>query len=303
MQGDRPSAAWINQVKEAAVRDQFVPTPLEEYLDLFELIGDPELDSDWNEYIAPAKPVVITAIGGQKRYTRMDDYPTENIGFISQPRSGEDAPTAPTAKSGDRVFTYTHWGNREVVGTSAAVGVRFFTGTTTSAVATTDATFTVSGLAAVDSGSVPEADSGENWTVQNDNGWSIADGATGYIIMHADGSLNAHSFPQTVAFDIRYNSETNKLQKTTNGEDWTDICSLPDVRYDTENHKLQKSTDGGSNWTDILTAVSITTLTDWQYNATSEDIEEKTRSAYVLEAGSESSWTKIDDTDECQESS
>ena len=49
----------------------------------------------------------------------------------------------------------------------------------------------------------------------------------------------------------------------------------------------------------VMTAVSP--MTDWQYNDTSEDIEEKTRATRVNVAGDESGWTKIDDTEECQE--
>jgi hypothetical protein len=205
-QGERPSADWTNELKDIACRDLgmgaamsdssgVVPMPPVQptRLDIYELIADPALDSTWNEYAAAAKPVRIKVTSGVKRYERDDTAPTVYVGFVAQPRDSEGNPTAPTAASGDRVYTYVRWGNREVI-VSAPSAVRFFTGTTTSAVSTTDATFTVSGLTAVDGGSVPEPDSGENWTVTND-AYEIDSGASGKIIGYADGTLHPLDFP------------------------------------------------------------------------------------------------------------
>jgi hypothetical protein len=52
-------------------------------------------------------------------------------------------------------------------------------------------------------------------------------------------------------------------------------------------------------WVVLKTQADV--LTDWQYNGTSEDIEEKTRDFVSWFADTESDWTKIDDTEECQE--
>lgn len=45
--------------------------------------------------------------------------------------------------------------------------------------------------------------------------------------------------------------------------------------------------------------VSQAVFTDWQYNASSGDIEEKTRTIVGPFTGAESGWTKTDDTEEC----
>jgi hypothetical protein len=45
--------------------------------------------------------------------------------------------------------------------------------------------------------------------------------------------------------------------------------------------------------------VSQATITDWQYNATSDDIEEKTRTIVGPFTNAESDWTKVDDTNPC----
>ena len=81
---------------------------------------------------------------------------------------------------------------------SARQLVRFFTGMTTAAVAASDASFTVSGLAAVDGGGLPAADSGSNWTVRNDgagDGYKIDSGKAGKLIGYGDGTLHPLDFP------------------------------------------------------------------------------------------------------------
>lgn len=56
----------------------------------------------------------------------------------------------------------------------------------------------------------------------------------------------------------------------------------------------------GASW-DItgVPLVAVSPLTGWQYNDSSEDVEDKTRAARVNVAGDESAWTKIDDTTQC----
>lgn len=141
--GERPSAGWANEVKDAAThghvgmgfssKDEHVVGEWPEaQLTLYQLTDDPELDDDWKEYKATAKPCVLrfctvdgdghvtaaaTAPGsGKERYYFDDDAEEETIWFFDGARDDHTEPvTAPTAKDGDRVWTSLVMGIRIVV--------------------------------------------------------------------------------------------------------------------------------------------------------------------------------------------
>src|SRR3990172_4690768 len=148
--GERPSAAWSNQVKDAACHDHFGATHSdpehhvfsssgEEALELYELTGAPELDDTRREYKATAKPVTLrhTTVDGSGHWTadaapsassvlrfRMQKtYLAETIWFPAGTRDTITAGTekrseptaAPSAATGDRVWTLVVQGLRVVV--------------------------------------------------------------------------------------------------------------------------------------------------------------------------------------------
>ena len=54
-------------------------------------------------------------------------------------------------------------------------------------------------------------------------------------------------------------------------------------------------------WADeVPITQTATILTDWRVDGTTGEVQKKTRTIVVLDAGTESDWTKIDDTEESQ---
>lgn len=86
------------------------------------------------------------------------------------------------------------------LGATPTIGVRFYVGTTTGAV-TSDTDFTVSGLTAIDGGSVPDPDNTgpDTWDVSNaiaeGDGYAIDASKVGKIIGWSDGTLHPLDFP------------------------------------------------------------------------------------------------------------
>jgi hypothetical protein len=84
-----------------------------------------------------------------------------------------------------------------------------------------------------------------------------------------------------------------------------------DVRYDTSSHKFQAqvywrvgiAVSTVSGWLDVRACTQVTAITAWQVDGTSGEIQKKTQAFYAPEVGSESAWTKIDDTTESKPSS
>jgi hypothetical protein len=81
---------------------------------------------------------------------------------------------------------------------------------------------------------------------------------------------------------------------------------LWDYRYDTTSHKFQvklayllgTTVSTVSGWLDVRACTQVTAITAWQVDGTSGEIQKKTQAFYAPEVGSESGWTKIDDTTE-----
>lgn len=81
---------------------------------------------------------------------------------------------------------------------------------------------------------------------------------------------------------------------------------LWDYRYDTTTHKFQvklaylfgTNVSTVSAWLDARACTQVTAITAWQVDGTSGEIQKKTQAFYAPEVGSESAWTKIDDTTE-----
>jgi hypothetical protein len=81
---------------------------------------------------------------------------------------------------------------------------------------------------------------------------------------------------------------------------------LWDYQYDTSSHKFQvklayifgTNVSTVSAWLDVRACTQITAITAWQVDDTSGEVQKKTQAFYAPEVGSESAWTKIDDTEE-----
>jgi hypothetical protein len=79
---------------------------------------------------------------------------------------------------------------------------------------------------------------------------------------------------------------------------------LWDYRYDTSSHTFQvklaylfgTNVSTVSGWMDVRACTQVTAITAWQVDGTSGEIQKKTQAFYAPEVGSESGWTKIDDT-------
>jgi hypothetical protein len=77
-----------------------------------------------------------------------------------------------------------------------------------------------------------------------------------------------------------------------------------DVRYDTSSHKFQAqvywrvgiAVSTVSAWLDVRACTQVTAITAWQVDDTSGEVQKKTQAFYAPEVGSESAWTKIEDT-------
>jgi hypothetical protein len=79
-----------------------------------------------------------------------------------------------------------------------------------------------------------------------------------------------------------------------------------DYRYDAQYHVFQvkvaflfgTAVSTVSSWHDVRACTQVTAITAWQVDGTSGEIQKKTQAFYAPEVGSESAWTKIDDTTE-----
>jgi hypothetical protein len=84
---------------------------------------------------------------------------------------------------------------------------------------------------------------------------------------------------------------------------------IQDVRYN--NHFWQvkvywivgTAVSTVSDWLDVRACTQVTAITAWRVDSSSGEIQKKTQAFYAPEVGSESAWTKIDDTTESKPSS
>jgi hypothetical protein len=151
--GDRPSASWMNRVKEAGCHEHVgmaqssegsntLPTFVHQACELYELTGAPELDATVKEYKATAKPCVprICAVDGdghatgtaapgdgQVRYYMDPDLLNETIWFPSGARNTDKEPdAAPSETTGDRVWTTLHYDHRVVLRGGGSAGLTWY---------------------------------------------------------------------------------------------------------------------------------------------------------------------------------
>jgi hypothetical protein len=82
-------------------------------------------------------------------------------------------------------------------------------------------------------------------------------------------------------------------------------------RYDDTTHyqqaKVQFTVGGAkstvSDWLNVRACTQVTAITAWQVDGTSGEVQKKTQAFYAPEVGSESGWTKINDTTESKPAS
>ncbi len=194
--GERPSAGWSNQVKDAACHDHagaahsdpeyhVFSTPATEALELYELTAAPTLDDDAREYKATAKPVALrhVTVDGSGHWTansapsassvlrfRMQTtYLEETIWFPTGSRDSDaEADAAHTVESGDRVWTLVVQGIRvAVVGSQSGMVVGKLDGSLSQGGTATVSVWEWNGSAF--------ADRGDNITVHD---WLMKVGAT-----------------------------------------------------------------------------------------------------------------------------
>ena len=159
--GERSSADWSNQVKNAATRAlPLDPVPsVRTQIEIYELTGDPTWDSDWELWTAKAKQVGIQLVGTDPQYVMQTDYPEEDVWFVTSSLTTDEEyeATTPSFATGSWVHTYKRWGQLEVV-SGAGAGPSICTATLKGALAATDATATVDNVVPMGGGRSPLAD-------------------------------------------------------------------------------------------------------------------------------------------------
>ena len=128
--GERSSADWSNQVKNAATRAlPLDPVPsVRTQIEIYELTGDPTWDSDWELWTAKAKQVGIQLVGSVPQYVMQTDYPEEDVWFVTSSLTTDEdyEATTPSFAAGSWVHVYKRWGNWEVVSGAGPSGLQRF---------------------------------------------------------------------------------------------------------------------------------------------------------------------------------
>ena len=121
---------------------------------------------------------------------------------------------------------------------------------------------------------------------------------TSVTVAGASATASACKLPENSVIAYQYGSDGNYIV----GEP---VYFISDLRYDTTSHKLQARVQWlvgtvasvESGWLDVREATEVAgVITAWQVDSTSGEVQKKTRTIYALEAGTESDWTKIEDT-------